>query len=102
MAIITNFIWDVPFGQKGRALEIAKRYDPAYREAGFPPSRFLVGSIGAPESRIIEQAEWESLAALEAAWAALDDPRMSECQRELAPYVVPGSHRWEIYRIHQP
>lgn len=101
MAIIARFSFDVPFGKKQQAFEAMKKFEPIAEEHGWPKARILVGSIGAPESRVEEEFEFESIAALEAAWGQLNDPRMADFQEQMAPHVVPGSHRWEIFRIQE-
>jgi hypothetical protein len=101
MSIVARFSFDVPFGKKVDLFKIIKKWEVLEKELGFPRPEMLVGSIGAPESRIEFNHRFESLAALEAVWAKLDNPRMGEYQRDMAPFVVPGSHRWEILRIHQ-
>jgi hypothetical protein len=101
MAIIARFSYDVPFGQKQKAFEVSKRFEAFSQELGFPKGRTLVGSIGAPESRVETEYVFASMAALEATWAKLNHPRMADFQRELAPFIVPGSHRWEIWREQQ-
>lgn len=101
MAIIARFSIDVPFGKKLELTKIVKKWEPMEREMGFPKAQVLIGSIGAPESRVEINYAFPSLAALEGVWAKLNDPRMAEYQKEMAPYVVPGSHRWEILRIQE-
>ena len=101
MALIARFSYDVPFGKKNQAFEVLKKYKPMEKELGFPEGRLLVGSIGVAESRVVEEYEFDSLAALEAAWAKLNDPRMPAFQEEMAPFIVPGSHRWEVYRVRE-
>jgi hypothetical protein len=99
MAIIARFSFDVPFGKKADLLKLAKKWEPMEKDLGFPRPEILVGSIGAPESRVEFNHRFESLAALEAVWQKLNDPRMVEYQRDMAPFVVPGSHRWEVLRV---
>jgi hypothetical protein len=99
MAIVAQFSFDVPFGKKADILALMTKWRSFAQELGFPKGRVLVGSIGAPESRILEEYRFESLAALEAVWTKLNHPRMAEFQQAMAPLVVPGSNRWEIYRI---
>jgi hypothetical protein len=99
MAIIAQFSFDVPFGKKAEIMALTAKWQTLAQELGFPKGQRLVGSIGVPESRFVEQYRFESLAALEAVWAKLNHPRMPEFQNAMAPLVVPGSHRWEIYRI---
>ena len=98
MAIIARFSFDVPFGKKPDLFRLAKKFEPLEREFGFPKPEIMVGSIGAPESRVEFNHRFESLAALEAVWGRLGGPNMAEYQKEMAPLVVPGSHRWDILR----
>jgi hypothetical protein len=99
MAIIARFSFDVPFGKKADLFKQVKKWEGFAEELGFPRPEILVGSIGAPESRVEYDHRFESLAALEAVWTKLSSPRMDEYQRDMAPFVVPGSHRWEIFRV---
>jgi hypothetical protein len=99
MAIVARFSFDVPFGRKADLATLMKKWEPLSRDLGFARPEVLIGSIGAPESRVEMNHRFESLAALEAVWSKLNDPRMAEYQREMAPLVVPGSHRWDIFRV---
>ncbi len=99
MAIVARYSVDVPFGKKGAFFEVSKKWEALGKELGFPEPQVLVGSIGTPESRVEFNHTFENLAALEAVWAKLNNPKMAAYQSELAPFVVPGSHRWEILRV---
>lgn len=99
MVIIARFSFDVPFGKKSALMQVIKKWLPFDEDAGFPKPQIQEGSIGVPESRMEFNYRFESLAVLEDAWANLDDPRMPELQKEMAPLVVPGSHRWEVFRV---
>jgi hypothetical protein len=101
MAIIARFSFDVPFGKKQELFSLMKKWEQFEKELGFPPPQVLVASIGAPESRIEANYKFENLSSLEAVWAKLNNPRMADYQKELAPFLVAGSHRWEVFRIHQ-
>jgi hypothetical protein len=101
MAIIARFSFDVPFGKKAEFLKVSRKWEPMEKELGFPPGEVLVGSIGIPESRVEINYRFPNLAALEAVWAKLGDPRMPEYQRDMTAFVVPGSHRWEILRVQE-
>jgi hypothetical protein len=101
MAIVARFCFDVPFGKKVELMRLMKKFEPMQIEMGFPKPLVLIGSIGAPESRIEINHTFPSLTALEGVWAKLNDPRMGELQQEMAPFVVPGSHRWEVYRVQE-
>jgi hypothetical protein len=99
MAIIARYSFDVPFGKKSELLAQEKKWEPIGKELGFPSAQVLVGSIGTPESRVEFNYRFENLASLEAVWSKLNDPRMEEYQRTMAPFIVPGSHRWDILRV---
>jgi hypothetical protein len=102
MAIIARLSFEVPFGKKNEFFQHMKKWDPFFeKELGFSKPEVLVGSIGAPESRVELNHRFPSLAALEIAWEKLNNPRMAEFQREMAPFVVPGTHRWDVLRIRE-
>jgi hypothetical protein len=102
MAIIARFSFDVPFGKKEEMFRLDAKFRELEAKLGFPKAEVLIGSVGAPESRVENNYRFESLAALEATFAKVaQEPRMAEFQREMGPYVVPGSHRWEIFRVRE-
>jgi hypothetical protein len=102
MAIIARFSFDVPFGKKEDMFRIEGKFRELETKLGFPKAEVLIGSIGAPESRVENNYRFESLAALEATFAKVaQEPRMAEFQREMAQFIVPGSHRWEIFRVRE-
>ena len=101
MAIIARFSFDVPFGKKPELQQLMKKWEPFNKELGMPKPQVLFGSIGAPESRVEMSYRFDSFAAMEASWAKLNNPKMAEFQKDMAPYVVPGSHRWEVFRIQE-
>jgi hypothetical protein len=101
MAIVARFCFDVPFGKKTELMAALKKWQPVSEELGFPKPLLLVGSIGAPESRVEINHTFPSLSALEAVWSKLNDPRMPAYQKDLAPFVVPGSNRWEVFRVQE-
>ena len=88
-------------GKKTEMLKMSKKFEQLERDLGFPKAQTLIGSIGAPESRMEINYRFDNIAALEAVWAKLGDPRMADYQKDMAAYVVPGSHRWDIFRIHE-
>jgi hypothetical protein len=101
MAIIARFSFDVPFGKKAEFQKVSKKWESVESELGFPEPEVLIGSIGVPESRVEINYRFESIAALEKVWSNLKDPRMPEYQRDLAPFIVSGSHKWEVFRVQE-
>ena len=102
MAIIARFSLDVPFGKKQDLFKLMTKWQELEKTMGFPKAETLVGSIGAPESRVEINYRFENLAQLEGVFAKVaKEPRMAEYQKDMAAFVVPGSHRWEIFRIQE-
>lgn len=99
MAIIARFSFDVPFGKKAAALELLNGWNALEQELGWPEARLIVGSIGVPESRVEADYEFDTIADLEVAWSRLGDPRVPKFVEQIAQYIVPGSHRWDVYRV---
>lgn len=100
MPIVARFTLDVPFGKKPELFKLITKWQPLEKELGFPAPEVLIGSVGVPESRVEVNYRVANLAALEQIFANVaKDPRMAEYQKEMAPYVIPGSHRWEILRL---
>jgi len=94
---------DARFGQKQKVVEMLRRWaEEIAPEAGWPAAKgqLLSGSIGALEATVEHNWAVENLAELERVWAklgALD--AHAKWGKELEPYVVSGSSRWEIYRV---
>jgi hypothetical protein len=60
----------------------------------------LTGSIGAREATIIHEWMVADLVELEKSWSALGKiDAHKKWSKDMEPYVVPGSARWEIYRV---
>lgn len=98
--IVARFSIDVPFGKKAEFFELAKKWEKLELDLGFPKPEVLVASVGLPESHVEMNYHFESLASLEAAFANVArEPRMLAYQADMAGYVVPGSHRWDVLRV---
>ena len=62
--------------------------------------RLLTGSIGALEATVVHDWEVNNLGELDSAWARLAAiPAHAQWGKELEPFVVSGTARWEIYRV---
>jgi len=102
MAIIARFVFDVPFGRKEELFGLMGQIREFETTFGYPRPQTLVGAIGA-ESRVETNYRFESLTALDAVWTKVGQqaPRMAQFHRDVAALVVPGSNRWEIFRVHE-
>ena len=62
--------------------------------------RMLTGSIGAREATVIHEWTVGDLGDLEKSWAALGKIEAHRAWgKEMEPYVVSGSSRWEVFRV---
>jgi len=62
--------------------------------------RMLTGSIGAREATVVHEWQVADLADLEKCWSALSKiDAHKKWSKDMEPYVVSGSARWEIYRV---
>lgn len=94
---------DTPFGKQGQALAIMK----AWGQEKLASSEFrrvrsvrvLVGHVGASPSHIVDEYVFETLADFEAALQGMSQPQFRPHAEALAPFIVPGSQHWEVFRI---
>jgi hypothetical protein len=99
-----NCVWtiDIVFGKQKEALEIIKAWGAEkFRSSHFKVSRnrLCVGHIGTSPSRIVDEYEFESLADFEKALDDMRQPQFKQFSEGIAPYVVPASQKWTVYRI---
>ena len=94
---------DAKFGHKQKVLELMRRWEEEIgRPAGTAAMGFelLTGSIGAREATIETNHRVESLAQLEAFFAAIGkNPAHAKWSKEVEPFVVSGSSVWQIFRV---
>jgi hypothetical protein len=101
--LIARWQIDARFGQKQTVIEMIRRWgDTIAPRIGWTKDkgRLLTGSIGAREATVVHEWMVSDLADLENAWAALGKiDAHATWGKELEPYVVSGSSRWEVYRV---
>jgi len=101
--MIARWHIDARFGHKETVIKLLKRWNEEIgTKVGWTAdkARILTGSIGTPESRITSEIMVEDLAELNASWAKLATvDGHAEWSKELEPYVVSGSNRWEVCRV---
>jgi len=62
--------------------------------------RLLTGSVGGLESMVQTEHIVDDLAELNATWEKLASiPAHKQWSKDIEPYIVSGTNRWEIYRI---
>jgi len=93
---------DVPFGKQGEALGVMAEWGAEkLRSSGFRKvrgTRVMVGHVGASPSHVVDEYLFDSLADFEAALADMGQPQFRSFAERLAPFVVPGSQRWVVWR----
>ena len=91
------------FGYKQDLLKLMNQWlDEIGPQVGYTRDnqRILTGSIGVAESVIQTETQVKDLAELNATWEKLANiPAHQQWGKEIEPYVVSGSNRWEIYRL---
>lgn len=101
--MIARWRIDARFGHKQHALELMKQWVREIGpEIGWSEGRIRVatGSIGMPESTIETEVTVADLTELNAAWERLAAlPAHGKWGRELEPYIVSGTARWEVLRL---
>jgi hypothetical protein len=101
--MIARWQIDARFGHKQKLIEMLRKWAaeiaPQIGWSG-ERARLLTGSIGAREATVVHEWPIETLADLDRAWAALGKIEAHAAWgKELEPYVVSGSSRWEVYRV---
>jgi hypothetical protein len=101
--IICQWHLDVVYGKQAEAVRIMKAWGAdkfaisEFRRAS--GARLLAGYLGASASHIVDEYTFASLADFESALASMSAPRFRKHSDALAPYIVPGSQHWVVYRV---
>lgn len=101
--MIARWQIDARFGHKQTLVNSLKRWQEEIgTQIGWTADkvRLLTGSIGALESTVISEVQVENLAELNASWEKLGNIEAhKQWSKDLEPYVVNGTHRWEVFRV---
>ncbi|AJG23956.1 hypothetical protein [Cupriavidus basilensis] len=99
--LIARWQIDARFGHKQEVIERLQAWAREIApQAGLVTGRLLTGSIGALEATVVHDWEVSDLGELDRAWARLASiPAHAQWGKELEPFVVSGTARWEIYRV---
>lgn len=101
--MIARWSIDARFGYKQDVIDLLHRWlREIAPQVGFAPdkTRLLTGSVGTLEATVQAEHVIADLAELDRAWdklAQLDAHK--QWGKDLEPYVVSGTSRWEIYRV---
>jgi hypothetical protein len=101
--LVCQWHLDIVYGKQADALRVMRAWgaekfaSSEFRRAR--GSRLLAGFVGASASHIIDEYLFESLADFEAALAGMAAPQFRAHSEGLAPFIVPGSQEWVVYRV---
>lgn len=101
--LVCQWHLDIPFGKQREVLDIMNAWHAdsskltEFKRA--KSSRVMVGHLGASASHMVAEHEFETMADWEAALAGMASPQFKAHAENLAPYVVPGSQHWVVYRV---
>ena len=93
---------EIVYGKQKQALGIIKAWgEEKFKSSNFKVSenRVMSGFIGESPSFIIDEYIFESLDDFETALSDMSQPQFRQYSDALAPFVVPGSQKWKVFRI---
>jgi hypothetical protein len=101
--LICQWHLDIVYGKQAEAVQIMRAWG-ADKFAGSEfrlarGARLLAGFVGPSASHLVDEYSFESLADFETALASMATPQFRRHSDALAPYVVPGSQHWVVYRV---
>ena len=101
--MVARWSIDAKFGYKQNVVDLMQRWlSEIAPQAGIKvdKTRLLTGSIGALEATIQSEHVIEDLTELNQVWDKLATiAAHKQWGKELEPFVVSGTSRWEIYRV---
>jgi hypothetical protein len=101
--LICQWHLDIVYGKQAEAIRIMRAWgadklaSSEFRLAR--RTRLLAGAIGPSASHVVDEYEFESLADFEIALAGMSAPSFRRHSDALAPFIVPGSQHWIVYRV---
>jgi hypothetical protein len=101
--LVCQWHLDIMYGKLGEAVRVMRAWgaekfaSSEFRRAR--GARLLAGLVGPSASHLIDEYEFESLADFEAALAGMAAPQFRPHSDALAPFIVPGSQHWVVYRV---
>jgi hypothetical protein len=101
--LVCQWHLDIVYGKQADVLRVMRAWgaekfaSSEFRRAR--GARLLVGTIGASASHVVDEYLFESLADFEAALAGMSAPQFRAHSDALAPFIVPSSQHWIVYRV---
>ena len=104
--LVCQWHLDIVYGKQAEAVRVMRAWgaekfaSSEFRRAR--STRLLAGLVGSSASHLIDEYSFDSMADFEAALAGMAAPQFRTHSDALAPYIVPGSQHWVIYRVLEP
>lgn len=99
---ICQWSLEIVFGKQKQALDIMKEWgSEKFRSSHFKSSknRVYVGHIGDSPSLVIDEYEFEKLEDFTIALTEMGQPQFKQFSDAIAPFIVPGSQKWKVFRL---
>lgn len=101
--LICQWHLDIVYGKQAEAVKVMRAWGAEkFASSEFRlarGSRLCAGMVGTSASHLVDEYWFDSLADFETALASMAAPQFRSHSDALAPYVVPGSQRWVVYRV---
>ncbi|HJR16781.1 MAG TPA: hypothetical protein VJ808_08000 [Gemmatimonadales bacterium] len=101
--LVCQWHLDIVYGKQAEAVRIMREWGAdKFASSEFRlarGARLLVGFIGESASHVVDEYYFASLADFETALGSMAAPRFRAHSEALAPYIVPGSQHWVVYRV---
>jgi hypothetical protein len=101
--LVCQWHLDIVYGKQAEAVRIMRAWGAEkFASSEFRlarGARLLAGFVGPSASHIVDEYSFESLADFEAALASMGAPQFRAQSEALAPFIVPGSQHWVVYRV---
>lgn len=98
---ICQWSLEIIYGKQKEAVEIMKKWgEEKFRSSNFKKSenRMMNGYAGQSPSLIIDEYIFDSMDDFEKALSDMSQPQFKQFSDALAPFVVPGSQKWTIFK----
>lgn len=101
--LVCQWHLDVIYGKQAEAVKIMRAWGlEKFASSDFRlarGSRLSAGLVGVSASHLVDEYWFESMADFEQALASMSSSRFRTHSDALAPYIVPGSQHWVVYRV---
>lgn len=102
----TEFIcqWslEIVYGKQRQAIEVMKEWGAEKMNSSnfkLSKNRMMNGFVGQSPSLVIDEYIFETMSDFEKALSDMSQSQFRQYSEALAPFIVPGSQKWTIYKM---